>query len=356
MALPGLDAKNTVSYVIREEGRYRLLDAFGDWEGVARMALDLANSDRLEAARAWLDRAREELQQGPAQDPLSPPLFARVWTKGQNGDRTAIRRAAAVLLASEAEDAATVPILLEAYQSAQRADERQVFASALCGAYMKAKDYARAVDLATSVLKEAPQSTAAFTLAVEAASKAGDRGRTEQLAAEYLEKFNTDAVALRAAAVAMLTVGANERAAAILATLTGSGRAEAKDYNLIVWSHLMNSSITEATTAAIQQAMLLSKGEEPGILHTVAAIQAETGKPGQARVTILQRMDLSGSEQPDDDDWYVFGRIAEQYALPDVAKDMYAKLARPKDESLVRMSSYALAQRRLEVLNKAAGK
>jgi len=356
MVVPGVDEKNTVSYVIREDGRYRLLDAFGDWEGVARMALDLANSGRMEAARSWLDRAREELQQGSAQDPLSPPLFARVWTKGQNGDKTAIRRAAAVLLASQAADAATVPILLEAYQSAQKADERQVFASALCGAYMKAKDYARAADLAASVLKEAPQSTAAFTLAIEAASKGGDHGRTEQLATEYLGQFKTDAAALRTAAIGMLTVGANERAAAILATLTGSGRAEAKDYNLVAWSHLMNGSVTEATSAAIQQAMLLSKSEEPGILHTQAAIQAESGKPGQARVTILQRMDLEGSDQPDDDDWYVFGRIAEQYGLPDVAKVMYAKVARPKDENMIRMSSYALVQRRLDVLSKAAGK
>jgi hypothetical protein len=67
-------------------------------------------------------------------------------------------------------------------------------------------------------------------------------------------------------------------------------------------------------------------------------------------------MDLEGSDQPDDDDWYVFGRIAEQYGLPDVAKVMYAKVARPKDENMIRMSSYALVQRRLDVLSKAAGK
>ena len=354
--MPGVSAGQTVSYAVREDGQYRLIDAFGDWDGVARMVLDLAEADQVEAARAWLDRAREELQTGGVDDPLSPPLFARVWTKGQNGDKTAVRRAAAVLLASTGQDAATVPILQEAYQSAQKADERQLFAAALVNAYMKAKDYGRAADLAASVLDSSPKSQSAFTHALESSAEAGDRARTERLVAEHIEQFKTDAAALRAAAVSLLSVGANERAAAILETLMSSGKAEARDYNQVAWSDLESGAVTDATSAAIQQAMLLSKGEEPPILHTLAAIQAETGKPGQARVTILQRMDLSGSDEPDDDDWYVFGRIAEAYGLPDAAKTMYAKLARPKDQSKVRMSTYALAQRRVDVLGKPAGK
>jgi hypothetical protein len=50
------------------------------------------------------------------------------------------------------------------------------------------------------------------------------------------------------------------------------------------------------------------------------------------------------------------GRIAEQYGLPEAAKALYAKVSRPKYEFSIRMTSYALAQRRLGVLNKTSGK
>jgi hypothetical protein len=148
----------------------------------------------------------------------------------------------------------------------------------------------------------------------------------------------------------MFCLGAGERAEAILKGLVDLGKAEAQDYNTLAWQHLETGSVTAATDTAIRQAMLLSSSESPSILHTLAAIQAEEGKPDEARATLLERMDLAGSDEPDDNDWYVFGRIAEQYGLPDVAKAMYAKLSRPKDEASIRLSSYALAQRRLGAL------
>ena len=80
-------------------------------------------------------------------------------------------------------------------------------------------------------------------------------------------------------------------------------------------------------------------------------VDAELGKEGDARSNLLQRMQVSGSEEPDYADWYVFARIAEQYGLTHEAAAMYHKLAKPRNELMIPASCYALAQRRLKALS-----
>ena len=92
--------------------------------------------------------------------------------------------------------------------------------------------------------------------------------------------------------------------------------------------------------------------ESTALLHTLAAVAAEIGREGEARTTLLERMKLEGADEPDDAEWYVFGRIAEQYGLGSDAETMYRKLSKPKDESAIPVSSYALAQRRLKAMGK----
>lgn len=351
--LPGTG--NKVFYVVREEGRYLLLAAFGSWDGVARLVLALEKAGQLEAARKWLDWVRDDLEPGPVQDPLSRPMFPHVWSKGQKGGNAEIRSAAAVLLSGSG-GPQPVPLLQEAVQNARQAEEKHAFAFALAGAWVDAKDYAKAVEVATNLLTEVPDSEMAFGMAVESTWHTGDLARTERLIGENSDRFKTSAAALRAAAHAMSCLGANDRARAITTKLAESGEAEAQDYNGLAWSDLLAGSVTKATDAAIEKAMLLSNGTEHHILHTLAAIQAEEGKPNEARATLLQRMEFAGSEEPNDDDWYVFGRIAEQYGLPDAAKAMYARVAPPKNEAIIRLTSYALTQRRLGALKQAPGK
>lgn len=86
-------------------------------------------------------------------------------------------------------------------------------------------------------------------------------------------------------------------------------------------------------------------------LHTLACLYAETEKPVEARQVILQAMDSVGMDEPNDAVWYVFGRIAEDYDLPDTARDYYKRVARPKEETQILLSSYSLATRRLAALN-----
>jgi len=64
----------------------------------------------------------------------------------------------------------------------------------------------------------------------------------------------------------------------------------------------------------------------------------------------LRAMDELNLDEPDDDYWYAFGRIAEQYGEREVAISDYRKLEKPKDALLIATLSYQLAQNRLKAM------
>ena len=61
-------------------------------------------------------------------------------------------------------------------------------------------------------------------------------------------------------------------------------------------------------------------------------------------------MDELNLDEPNDDYWYAFGRIAEQYGERDIAIADYRKLEKPKEILAIPTSSYRLAQMRLKAL------
>ena len=61
-------------------------------------------------------------------------------------------------------------------------------------------------------------------------------------------------------------------------------------------------------------------------------------------------MDDLNLDEPDDDYWYAFGRIAEQFGEREIAISDYKKLEKPKHVLETPTSSYTLAQMRLRVL------
>jgi hypothetical protein len=85
-------------------------------------------------------------------------------------------------------------------------------------------------------------------------------------------------------------------------------------------------------------------------LHTLGCAYAEIGKTREAREVLLQSMAARNIDEPTDDFWYAFGRIAEQYGERDIALADYAKVKPPEDASLIYQSSYELAQRRMKAL------
>src|SRR4029077_1238323 len=85
-------------------------------------------------------------------------------------------------------------------------------------------------------------------------------------------------------------------------------------------------------------------------LHTLACLYAEQGRTAEAYRIILQSIGAKPEETPGAEDWDVFGRLAEQYGLPDVARKYYRKVPPAKSPDGEAMSTHALAARRLAAL------
>jgi tetratricopeptide (TPR) repeat protein len=134
--------------------------------------------------------------------------------------------------------------------------------------------------------------------------------------------------------------------------LIASGKAEEGDMNNAAWYALIRGMVTNDAIRLAQQSSQISRNTSPTTLHTLSALFAEIGEISQARDLLLRSLELRANEEPQSDDWYVLGRIAEQIGITEAALSAYNKVLKPKEDYLLADSTYALAQRRLAVLAK----
>jgi hypothetical protein len=74
------------------------------------------------------------------------------------------------------------------------------------------------------------------------------------------------------------------------------------------------------------------------------------GKTKEAREVLIQAMDVLNLDEPDDNYWYAFGRIAEQFGEHDTAVANYARVTKPKTAIEIPDSTYYLTQVRIQAL------
>jgi tetratricopeptide (TPR) repeat protein len=131
--------------------------------------------------------------------------------------------------------------------------------------------------------------------------------------------------------------------------LVAQGKEDAEIFNEIAWYALFTGKVEDADIAAAIKSTQMAK-DNPHILHTLACLYADTGKTNEARDLLLRSMDDLNLDEPNDDYWYAFGRIAEQYGEREIAIADYRKLEKPKEPLAIPTSSYRLAQTRLKAL------
>jgi tetratricopeptide (TPR) repeat protein/transglutaminase-like putative cysteine protease len=357
MTVPGNGsgaAQQQVWDVVRENGTYRIVGTNGDFGGVARLVLHLAEDGKLEVAKIWLDRVRQELPAGGSDDPLSGYVFPRVWQQGNVPSLESVRLGAALLLSDDSKSLARVTPILEAATKTSSAGNAYAIAASLGEAYYLDKRYDKALAIDEGLLQQLPQSGTALMLTMRSACAFGGAKEAGRIADSHLSRFKNDPGALRSAATMAMLCGDTERAMRIDQQIIDSGRGLENDYNQLAWAALLGGKVNPATLEVANRGTLIGN-KSTALMHTLAAVEAELDKPAEARATLLARITELGEDEPDDDDWYVFGRIAESYGLHQEAAAMYRRLERPKNEQVIPASSYALAQKRLQAIAGAAG-
>ncbi len=124
----------------------------------------------------------------------------------------------------------------------------------------------------------------------------------------------------------------------------------ASEYNSLAWTSLFQPSVSDQALEYARKAVNLTKSGERAILHTLAALYAATGRFEDARAQMDRCLELTIDGEPENEDWYVFGRIAEGYGFPVSARSAYLKVlpsAFPDPTS-----TWELAQKRLAELPK----
>ena len=179
--------------------------------------------------------------------------------------------------------------------------------------------------------------------------------QSKQAALERLKRRPDDRLALRS----LFSIAASERrydeAERYGRQLVGLGGAVAGDLNNVAWNALFLGPVTDQVIEDARRAVDLTREGNSASLHTLATLYAEVDKTTEARELLFKAIEARGSDDPDENDWYVLGRIAEDYDERAAATTAYRRVTKPEDEAEVGQSTWLLAQKRLAGVSETRG-
>ncbi len=310
-------------FLIREDGQYRILGTSRTPGMVGWQALRLAKAGKLSAAVRWLNWTRELVHCGGEGNAWN--TFCALWPeRGSSQDRAELTLAAAAAAALSEKAKEATPLLEEARRTAALELATKIDWT-LGLAYLSTLDPAKLEAVADRMLarSQGEQEVRLKLIALTGLERTAD---AEALVKERLEAKPDDAELLERLAVFELRRGDYAAAMARGEALVSSGRATANLYNELSWGSLAHGRVDARMVEYAQRATSLVKGPgQRAFLHTLASLNAEVGKNLEARQVLLNSVELREDDAPDPADWYVIGRIAENYGLLDAARAAYGR-------------------------------
>jgi tetratricopeptide (TPR) repeat protein len=188
-----------------------------------------------------------------------------------------------------------------------------------------------------------PSSIPAFRLKLHLLSESGRHEEALQLARQRLEQSPLDTGVRLLAGDAATRAGQSAEGEALLRPLA-SGEAPAAFFNTLAWNALF---IRPLPASCLPDAKRAVEGKPDYLnLHTLATVYAELGEAADAQKTLLSAMEANG--RISHSDYYVLGRLAEQYQLPDAAIALYRQVE--QEQRSDQQSTWHLTQQRLKML------
>jgi transglutaminase-like putative cysteine protease/tetratricopeptide (TPR) repeat protein len=341
----------TAIYVVKEGGKYCVLGTSRFPVGIGLEVLDRLTSDDLAGARVLLDWLRDDWHLAGGDDPLSGAAFPRFWTKGRNADAAAMKLAAAAILTESKETAAQgLSVLERAKDSASNEAEKTNIALSLVTGYNNLDRYDMALAVCADLAQQYPESRRVFLSQSFDLRALGRFEEADRLAEDRLRRISGDVDAMRALVWSATTREDYPKAHSLDQRILAEGKAESQDLNTIAWLSLFAGKVEDSDIEDALKASQLSRNNA-SILHTLGCVYAEIGKTKEAREVLVQAMDSLNLDEPDDNYWYAFGRIAEQYGEMEAATADYKQVKKPTKPIQVPDSSYRLAQNRLVAMH-----
>jgi tetratricopeptide (TPR) repeat protein len=348
----------TYLYVVLDHGRARLIGGPELPAGVGRQVLALLDRRDLTGATRWLQRLADDQARSPVDNAtghavaFAAQVFrAEVAAAGAHPPpRRALEVIAAFLVSSR-----TPKLALRHLHRCARVPTgtQELCRAAETVAANKLHRWAELAEAARHLAEIAstPEKIAfaegmrARTLAVEGHATAGARIVDGQLAR------TPDEVSLVWARATIAIAGGSWRdAQPWIASVVGNPDVTHQMLNTLAWARLYHDPDPARARALARRAEQMS-GPSPSsaLLNTLAAVEAEADQPYEAWGYLARAIAMHQGLTPDDSDWYVLGRIAQDYGLRDDAIAAYRKVHKPAVHALM-PSSYDFARRHLKEL------
>lgn len=336
-------------FVRRENGRWLIRGASTGETMTGRSILAMAEKGELEVARKWLNWVREDAKGGSNDDPLEGKPFAALWSKSKaTASADEIRIAAASLATDALAWKKSEPILLAGRDVAQSDGEKAAIDLTLVTIHEGQKEWSKMLDVASRLIAAHPDSPTAFSTYIDALLRNGKTTEATALATQRLERLPNDRDAVHAHALSAAQAGDYTAAQQYALEVVEKLRAKPEDFTFAAWVALFTGQQFER---AIEHAQHVSKEKARdggSSMHALAGLYAATGRSVEARTALLKGLDAAHRGTLQDGDWYILGRIAENYGVNDYAISAYRKVK--KQTGVATVSE--LAQRQLDGLVK----
>jgi predicted Zn-dependent protease len=339
--------QETIGYVVKRGGQYLVLGMKGSVQSSGE-ALGKAESGDLASARLWLDWAKEEIGLSKTPEPMSMVAFALLWPPKSN-DAVAIRTAAAAIAARGSQYADGIKALTEARQQITDPEMQTAVDQAIAQGFLMHNKYADALTVVQRLAAKWQNSDAIQHVLAQSLIYTNQFSEAAALIDNLSRKDPAAIAPMRLRATLLAQQGKFQEAAELQEHICATSKASSADWNGRAWIGLFTGDETKAGLQAAEKANQLTQGRNPEVLHTLALVQASNGDLKGARATTDRLMNGIGDS---DELFTIFGRIAEQLDLREVAASYYQRVKKHDINST--LSLYSFAQMRLKSLPKPA--
>lgn len=338
----------------KKTGNYQLAGMSGKLDTLGKVIADSYLAGDVELAKDLLELFYDEFYNH--EDPKDPFFSLNSYEHFRNAEdlKDHVLYAGASLMRGSIYDLEMIEILEKGLKNADDKD-KPLFYNSLYWAYRAIGNGKKYTECGEELYKAFPESEEAFIRYINSASDDTDFVKLEKEADLWM-KENKDSSEIYSSILHKYgDVRQFEDADRIFKKMIRKNLLDAGDYNNYAWMGLFRPELTELDFSNARKAASMVNGRRSYILHTIAALYAEAGRCQEARTMLDEEIEITNEAEINSGEWYVLGRIAEEYGIIDFAIEAYNKVEKPEYPQFDHQSTWFLAQKRLQIIKENSG-